>query len=339
MKREGRICALCISEKRGTQKKSVGSSVLIRDWGLEGDAHAGKWHRQVSLLSREKIEEFNRELKRVGAKVSDGDFGENLILDGIDPGLLPVGTLLRIRGEGGPLLRITQIGKDCHSHCAIFEKVGKCIMPTEGAFSEVVEGGEIAQGDPVFVEKAFDPFPFQAAVITLSDSGAAGLREDLSGPLVSKRLSENGYQVRETLLLPDGREALEKALIRLADHRQLDLILTSGGTGLGPRDLTPEATFAVADRIVPGIAEAMRAGSMAITKHAMLSRAASVIRGKTLIINLPGSPRACMECMDIFMDALPHAIYLLRGEVRDCAREEEVDRKEIRTCVTDYTRE
>ena len=108
--------------------------------------------------------------------------------------------------------------------------------------------------------------------------------------------------------------------MRLADQRQLDLILTTGGTGFGPRDITPEATLAVAHRNAPGIAEAMRAASLAITPRAMLSRAASVIRGKTLIINLPGSPKACMECMDVFLDTIPHAMGLLRGAVEDCAR-------------------
>lgn len=108
--------------------------------------------------------------------------------------------------------------------------------------------------------------------------------------------------------------------MRLCDQRQLDLILTTGGTGCSPRDTTPEATLAVADRNVPGIAEAMRAASLKITPHAMISRAASVIRGKTLIINLPGSPRACMENMDVFMDTIPHAMGLLRNEVHDCAR-------------------
>ena len=162
--------------------------------------------------------------------------------------------------------------------------------------------------------------PWQAAVITLSDKGAAGLREDKSGPAIVQRLRENGYDVVETLLLPDDREKLAAELIRLADQLQLDLILTTGGTGFGPRDTTPEATLSVMTRNAPGIAEAIRAASLQITKHAMLSRAVSVIRGKTLIINLPGSPKACMESMDVFMDAIPHAMGLLRDEVRDCAR-------------------
>lgn len=119
--------------------------------------------------------------------------------------------------------------------------------------------------------------------------------------MIAQRLRENGYTVIEQLLLPDGRERLEHELIRLCDQRQPDLILTTGGTGFSQRDVTPEATLAVADRQVPGIAEAMRAASMQITKRAMLSRAVSVIRGRTLIINLPGSPKACMETMDVFM--------------------------------------
>ena len=107
------------------------------------------------------------------------------------------------------------------------------------------------------------------------------------------------------MLIPDDERVLKQQLIRLCDQRQLDLILTTGGTGCSPRDITPEATLAVADKNVPGIAEAMRAASMKITPHAMISRAASVIRGKTLIINLPGSPKACMENMDVFMDTIP----------------------------------
>ena len=124
----------------------------------------------------------------------------------------------------------------------------------------------------------------------------------------------------ERLLLPDEAAPLKNQLIRLCDQRQLDLILTTGGTGFAPRDITPEATLAVAHRNAPGIAEAIRSASLSITPRAMLSRAVSVIRGKTLIVNLPGSPKACMESMDVFLDTLPHALDLLRGRVQDCAR-------------------
>lgn len=160
---------------------------------------------------------------------------------------------------------------------------------------------------------------WRAAVITLSDQAAAGLRCDKSGPLICQRLREAAYDVVETILMPDDEKVLKQELIRLCDQTRLDLILTTGGTGCAARDITPEATLAVADKIVPGIPEAMRSASLKITAHAMLSRAVAVIRGRTLIINLPGSPKACMENMDVFMPAIPHAMGLLREEVHDCA--------------------
>ena len=160
----------------------------------------------------------------------------------------------------------------------------------------------------------------RVAIITLSDAGYAGQREDKSGPVIRDMVEAAGYEVVHTALLPDGMEPLKKELMRWADQRQLDLILTTGGTGFGPRDMTPEGTLAVATRQAPGIAEAMRAASLAVTKRSMLSRAVSVIRGKTLIVNLPGSPKACRECMDVFLDTIPHGLDLLRGDGGDCAR-------------------
>lgn len=167
--------------------------------------------------------------------------------------------------------------------------------------------------------EGIDTRPWRAAVITLSDKGARGEREDVSGPTIARRLLENGYEVAFQLLLPDGVEPLQSRLIQLCDEEKVDLILTTGGTGFSPRDLTPEATLAVAERNAPGIAEAIRAESLKKTRHAMLSRAVSVIRGGTLIINLPGSPKACAESMDVFLHTLPHALGLLRDQVRDCA--------------------
>ena len=309
----GKIIAICTSDVRGVQKQPRDTAWLDQDWGIRGDAHAGHWHRQVSLLSAEEIAAFNAR----GAGVHPGAFGENLVVEGIDLRRLPVGTLLQ---SGDVLLELTQIGKECHNHCAIYQKMGDCIMPREGVFARVIQGGKIAVGDEISVQPRTAPFPFQAAVITLSDRCAAGEREDKSGPAVAKRLTEAGYVVAEQLLLADERGPLERNLIRLCDQRQLDLILTTGGTGFAPRDITPEATRAVAERDAPGIAEAIRAASLRITPRAMLSRAASVIRGKTLIINLPGSPKACMESMDVFLDQLPHALELLRGTPQDCGR-------------------
>lgn len=309
----GKVIAVCTSERKGLKKSDVKSAHFTTEWGIDGDAHAGKWHRQISLLSADKIAAFNEK----GANVIPGAFGENLVVEGFDFRSLPVGTLLRC---GDVLLEMTQIGKQCHSHCEIYKKMGDCIMPREGVFARVIEPGTITVGDEMVIEKREGHFPWQAAVITLSDKGSAGQRKDESGPAIAKRLADSGYDVVEELLIPDDERVLKQELMRLCDQRQLDLILTTGGTGCSPRDTTPEATLAVADRNVPGIAEAMRAASLRITPHAMISRAASVIRGKTLIINLPGSPKACMENMDVFMDTIPHAMGLLRNEVHDCAR-------------------
>ena len=309
----GILRAICISEKRGVRKTCVPAARLVADWGIEGDAHAGNWHRQVSLLSFERVEEFRAR----GAEIAEGAFGENLLVEGVDLRSLPVGTRLRC---GGALLEITQVGKECHDRCAIYHAMGDCIMPREGVFARVLEGGDIRTGDEVTVVVR-GKRPYQAAVITLSDRCSSGEREDEAGPAIVQRLTEAGYEVAETLLLPDDGELLKSHLIRLADQRQVDLILTTGGTGFAERDVTPEATLAVATRNAPGIAEAMRAHSLAITPRAMLSRGVSVIRKRTLIINLPGSPKACNECLDCVMDTLPHALNLLRGGVTDCTAE------------------
>ncbi len=308
----GDILAVCTSDRKGIRKTNVRQAVFLENFGIQGDAHAGSWHRQISLISADKIEEFRGR----GANVTYGAFGENLVVEGIDFRSLPVGTLLRCRDV---LLEITQIGKDCHTHCAIYHQTGDCIMPREGVFARVLEGGTIQVGDRMVIEPRTGKLPWQAAVITLSDKGAKGEREDVSGPAIAERLKDSGYDVIEQLLISDEPRLLTQHLIRLCDQRRPDLILTTGGTGFSARDTAPEATLAVAERNVPGIAEAIRAESLKITKHAMLSRAVSVIRGKTLIINLPGSPKACMESMDVFMDAIPHAMGLLRGDVQDCA--------------------
>ena len=309
----GKLIAICTSEKKGTQKEPVESAVLREDHGIVGDAHAGNWHRQVSLLGLEKIEAFRAK----GADVEFGAFGENLIIEGFDFRNLPVGTRFAI---GDALLEMTQIGKECHSHCAIFHMVGDCIMPREGVFAKVIRGGQIKAGDEVTEIKPDPNRPFTAAWITLSDKGSQGLREDESGPLIGKILEENGYDVVETILIPDEEDILKKELTRLADQRQVNLVMTTGGTGFAPRDITPEATAAVCERMTPGISEAIRAYSMTKTPRAMLSRAVSGIRGKTLIINLPGSPKAVRESMEFIMSSLQHGLEILNERTSDCAR-------------------
>jgi len=144
----GRILAVCISEKRGVQKRDVGRAVFVAAHGIEGDAHAGAWHRQVSLLARESADT----MREKGADIHPGDFAENLLTEGIELKSLPIGTILTV-GDA-VRLRVTQIGKECHDRCAIYELVGDCVMPREGIFAEVLEGGEVAVGDLVEV---FEP--------------------------------------------------------------------------------------------------------------------------------------------------------------------------------------
>ena len=313
----GRIRAICVSKERGIQKSEVESAVLLAGEGISGDAHAGKWHRQVSLLSGSSVDEFNRK----GAGVKNGDFGENILVDGIDCIKLPVGTVLTIgEGDESVKLRVTQKGKECHTHCRIYHKMGECIMPHQGIFSEVLKGGTIRKGDAVSLEYPDINRPFRAAVVILSDKASAGEREDLSGPKAREILEENGYEVIETVVIPDDRLRIKAELIRLSDGREADLIITSGGTGFSVRDITPEATMEVAERNAPGIAEYLRARSMELTDRAMLSRGVSVIRKQTIIVNLPGSPKAVEESLGFIMKSLAHGIEILRGSASECAR-------------------
>lgn len=309
----GQVKAICISKKRGTQKQLVEKANFLPHFGIEGDAHGGNWHRQISLLSYEKVAEF----KARGADIFPGAFGENMIVEGYDFRNLPVGTVFRC---GQVVLRMTQIGKECHNHCQIYHKMGECIMPVEGIFAEVLCGGEIHVGDEMAMELPDPRRPYQAAVVTLSDKGFSGEREDKSGPVLTEMLQHAGYEVVETIILPDEQKKIETELIRLSDGRQVDLILTTGGTGFSERDCTPEATMAVATKNAPGIAEAIRAYSMQYTKRAMLSRGASVIRNQTLIINLPGSPKAVKESMECILDQLSHGLGILTGREGECGR-------------------
>jgi len=311
-----RIEALCVGETKGIRKHAVNSAVFRTGHGIEGDAHAGPWHRQVSLLSHEDIEAVRRNGL---SDISPGDFAENIILSGLDLASLGLGTRLRLGRD--VVLSITQIGKACHSPCRIYQLTGDCIMPRVGLFARVEVGGEVQTGDSVEILDLVPRSRFQAVVLTISDRCSRGEAEDTAGPAVAKTL-EAGLDVHvyRTEILPDEKPAISDRLKHYCDGHSIDLVVTVGGTGFAPRDVTPEATREVVERLTPGLDEAMRAASLSKTPHAMLSRGASGIRGSTLIINLPGSERAACENLHAILGGLRHGLQKLRGDIADCGR-------------------
>ena len=160
----------------------------------------------------------------------------------------------------------------------------------------------------------------RVGIVTVSDKGSAGLREDLSGPAIAECLKEIEHEVIWQGIVPDEQDQIEDILIRLSDVSGADVILTTGGTGLSPRDVTPEATMKIADKMVPGISEALRVQTAVKAPASMLSRGVSAVRGDTLIIHFPGSPKAVRECMEIVLPVLDHAVSVLKGMVNECAR-------------------
>ncbi|HSL93563.1 MAG TPA: molybdenum cofactor synthesis domain-containing protein [Bacillota bacterium] len=304
---QGRVVEVCISANKGERKKAMDVVELVENHGIAGDAHAGPWHRQVSLLAEESIEK----MRAKGLSVGPGDFAENITTRGLPLAELPVGTRLL---AGTCLLRVTQIGKECHTRCAIYYQAGDCVMPREGIFVEVLRGGQLRSGDRVSVIPVF-----RAAVITLSDRCFRQEAVDESGPRLALELGLWGAEV-DRVLLPDDADSLEQRLRELTSSGAYSLILTTGGTGMSKRDVTPEATMRVLDRLVPGISEAIRAESMKITPHAMLSRGVAGLVGGTLVVNLPGSVKGATESFSVLARALTHALEVLGGETLDCGR-------------------
>lgn len=298
---KGKVISVNIEKQKGLKKKPVEFIETVCNKGIKNDAHYGFGHRQISLLANESIDK----MREKGLILKFGDFAENITTEGIIWNKVVIGDIFRI---GEVLIRITQKGKSCHKECEIFRAVGDCIMPREGVFAEVLEEGTIHVNDKMEMVK-------KCGILIVSDSCFKREKKDTSGLAIAQIISKEGFYC-SLYIVPDEKEMISSQLKKMA--KQYELILTTGGTGLSLRDVTPEATMAVAWRIVPGIAEAIRNYSMQFTKRAALSRGVSVICNKSLIINLPGSEKAVKEGLTYILDSIPHALEVLRGINMPC---------------------
>lgn len=309
-----KVVSINISEKKGEIKIPIHQGEFIKDFGLKEDSHAGKWHRQVSLLAKESIDLMK---SKASTDLNFGDFAENITTQGITLHKLPVGTVLKI---GECILKVSQIGKECHHGCNIMQKVGSCIMPTQGIFATIEQGGIIKENDEIQIIKLPQSSIFTYSIIIVSDKGSQGLRQDGCKEKITQILDrEIVYKMVDYTIVPDEMEDIKSAIYKNINSN-VNLILTSGGTGFAKRDITPEATKAVIERETPGISEYIRAKSLEKTNRAILSRAVSGIAQNSLIINLPGSPIAVKESLEFIIDPLKHGLEILLKRDSECAR-------------------
>ncbi|MCK9412860.1 MAG: molybdopterin-binding protein [Prolixibacteraceae bacterium] len=300
-----KVLSVNISEKKGTIKIPAGEITLNHE-GIQGDAHGGKWHRQVSLLGKESLEKSEPSL---GRKLAYGEFAENITTEGFPLyRMKPLGLLI----SGQIVLEVTQIGKKCHgSNCAIFQETGNCVMPKEGIFCRVLKGGELKAGDIL----EYRPRTIQVHVVTLSDRASQGIYEDKSGPLLRKLaetfFSEAGRTVSvENTVMPDDAMQL-KALLKSLIKKKVDIIFTTGGTGIGPRDITPDVVKKLIDKETPGIMELIRVKYGMQFPNALLSRSIAGVAGQTLLYALPGNPKAVKEYCDEIFKTVEHSFRML----------------------------
>ena len=299
------IHSINVSSQTGTTKQPVDTAAFnLR--GIEGDAHSGTWHRQISLLSIEHIRRFGESAK---VEFKPGDFAENLTTEGIDFAELAMFDHLRI---GEVELEVTQFGKKCHGgSCAIFREIGKCVMPKEGIFCRVVQPGRIRVGDALEVIPSVLP----VRIITLSDRASRGEYEDLGGPQVKKRVEEYflGKKWRlaiDNSIIPDDAEQL-RALIRQSVDAGCRILITTGGTGIGPRDITPDVVRGMLDKEIPGIMEYVRCKYGASVPGALISRSIAGVIGSLLVYTLPGSVKAVNEYLAEILPTVDHSLRML----------------------------
>jgi len=301
---QAKVKSLNISEKKGTVKSPV-DLITIDETGVKGDAHAGYWHRQVSLLGVESLKKAEEQNVR---KFNFGDFGENITTEGIE--LHKTNILDRFQC-GDVILEVTQIGKKCHTGCEIMQKVGSCIMPIEGIFCRVLGTGKLQTSDVL----TYIPKKIKILVITLSDRASKGIYKDKSGPFAAKMLKEffeknNRPVLIENHIIPDNEQQL-KSLLKSGVAENADIITTTGGTGIGSRDITPDVVKGMIDKEIPGIMEHIRTKYGAEKPNALLSRSVAGTMAKTLVYTLPGSVKAVKEYLDEIGNTLEHSLRMI----------------------------
>lgn len=305
MKQAIKILSVNISKKKGTIKLPV-SRISLTDVGVENDAHSGPWNRQVSLLGIESVDKFSEE---AGRKITFGEFAENITTQGVELyKTLPLDKFVNSCVE----LEVTQIGKKCHgSNCEIFREVGDCVMPKEGIFARVVKQGQLKAGD----ELQYRPRVIKSTVITLSDRAYQGIYTDKSGKQIEKRLNEfwkdQGRQSEvEYTLIPDNADMLKQTITKAFEGKS-DFIFTTGGTGIGPKDITCEVVEPMLEKQIPGIMDLIRIKYGKEKPAALLSRSIAGVTGQTIIYCLPGSSVAVNEYLDEILKTVTHSIYMI----------------------------
>ncbi len=303
----GRVVSVNISHAKGTAKEPV-PGIEIDELGVVGDAHAGHWSRQVSILSNESIKHFADLTKH---PLRPGSFAENITTEGINiEQIAPLDTII----VGNARLQVVQIGKECHGgDCAIFRNVGKCIMPQTGVFCRVIKGGTVKPGDSVQCLLR----PLRIRIVTVSDRASRGIYEDKTGPAINEMLQRHFHSRRwhtefSSAVIPDEAKLIKASLEEF--HRvDGDVMFIAGGTGIGPRDVTPEVVSEFCHRLIPGIVDYVRLKSADKFPNALLSRSIAGARDTTLVFALPGSPNATRDYLTCILSILEHAILMLHG--------------------------
>lgn len=300
------ILSVNISEKKGIVKTPV-NEITINHTGIIGDAHAGVWHRQISLLAQESIE---RAEEKTNTQFPPGTFAENLTTRGVE---LAKTSILDRFVNNEIELEVTQIGKKCHSQCAIGQQIGDCIMPAEGIFCRTIKGGKIKSG----TQFQYIPKIFKVKIVVLSDRASTGIYEDKSGSLIDKLckewfVSKNMKVETNTEIIPDEKDQLTN-VISNSFNKNYDIIFTTGSTGIGERDIAPETIKPLLEKEITGIMELVRVKYGMKNPNAVLSRSLAGTKNKTLLFALPGNPKAVNEYLTEIFSVLFHSLLMLHG--------------------------